>query len=147
MSSFICNKKTYQDIYTGLHVFYNRQYSNSQKAIEDLFNEVSVSGYDCNPYTTAVSVLYSLNVDAVNQRYGEKTDTLLDVKELEKICELEPKLSPIQFVKSLECLHYQMSEVNIPEKSKLYAHVENLISAICKDYVHNTKQYNTAVWG
>ncbi len=147
MSAFICNNQTYANIYSGMQVFYHPSYSNTQRAIGELLDSVSTPFLDIDHHATALAALYAVNVEAINLRYNENNPTAITNEELKEMCHLQPALSPYQFVKSLECLHYQMCEGNIPETSKLYPLIGKLISAVCTDIAHTSKLYSEAKWG
>ena len=147
MSAYICDNTTYSKIYSGLQVFYHPTFPHVQRAIENLLNNVSAPYFDLDHHATALQALYAVNVEAVNQRYGEKTDPNLTPEQLQSMCRLNPSISIYQFVKSLECLHYQMSEGDIPEKSELYTLVGKLIYSTCQDIAHTSELYSMAEWG
>ncbi len=147
MNAYLCSTNTYANIYSGLQLFYLPTYPHTQRAIEDLLNYVSTPYLDADHSATAISTLYALNVEAVNQRYREKTNILLSIEQLGKMCRLNASLSIYQFIKSFECLHYQLSEGDIPETSELYILVEKLIGAACQDTAHTSELYSMAEWG
>ncbi len=100
-----------------------------------------------DPYEAIIISMYELNVEAVNVRYNEKYDATLSPHELRAMCRAHPSVSIYQFLKSVECLHYQISEGDIPNTSEVYRLIENLISAICKDIAHESELYKEAKWG
>jgi len=147
MSAYICSNKTYENIYSGLQVFYHPSYRNTQRAIGELLDFVTTPFFDIDHNKTAIAELYALNVNAVNQRYHEHIDTVVRPDQLENICRLSQRISIYQFVKSVECLQYQMCEGDIPEKYELYTIVSKLITAACTDIAHTSELYSKANWG
>jgi hypothetical protein len=81
--------------------------------------------------------MFALNVAAVKTRYGEG--------EAEKFRTLDFRFaialtSPVQVIKSLESWLYQCDEGNLPF-TEIYKDMEEVLSALCVDFVHRTKEY------
>src|SRR3990167_4628511 len=124
MSAFICDPKTFSNVYSGLRIYGTsnlHHYSTIKRAMTPLLGIRTLD--EC------VAKLYELNVMAVNQRYGDKTALIQDDSYLKHFSYLDPHISLFQFLKSLDCLSYQMAEGNIPETPE-YQALENLIKAV-----------------
>jgi hypothetical protein len=147
MSTFICNTKTFSNIYSGLQVFYSPRYANSQVAIAQLLDHITAPYLDIDHNATLIAALYAINVEAVNQRYADAIEKNASSQIMQAMCVFQSAITVEQFMKSLECLHYQMSEGDIPEKSKLYILVGKLIASLRGDIAHSSELYNMATWG
>jgi hypothetical protein len=97
------------------------------------------------PADEMIDILYRLNVRAVNERYGDTTDETTTKAMIKESCVLKD-VSVFQFLKSLECLHYQMSEGDVP-KTKEYKLVEGLIESVKTAVINRIPEYNAANWG
>ncbi len=85
--------------------------------------------------------LYRLNLEALKERYGD------DPKEYKKYNpDFYPDFSIIETIKHLQCLEYQCSEGNIPEKH-LFKLIEELISYFMMVYIEELEEYKEARWG
>lgn len=141
MSAFICSNETYSRIYSGIKVFGLSNLSEFSDISFTLKNHV-LEGRTPEEF---IDILYRLNVRAVNERYEESAAEELDKKMLQSLCVLGYNISISQWLKSLKCLRYQMSEGDVPS-TKFYSQVEKLINAICEHIVTSTKEYEAAVW-
>lgn len=136
MSAFIVADKTMGDIYSGL-----RMYGND-----------AVLRYDIKKFLggrqieEVVDILFRLNIRAVNQRYGDERAENMTRAELKVMCKVDLNVSVYQFLKSLECLHYQMAEGDVPN-TKEYQMLGTLINDICVAMVHKSADYEKAEWG
>ena len=142
MSAFICDTDNFSRIYKGLEVYNQDICPNAAKRIECL-----KVGFGDLP--EIIQKLYGLNVRAVKQKYGEERisdSEEMDPRELMEIRKSKGVPTACQFLKSLECLRYQMSEGTVPYEM-LYREIERLIKALQMDKVQDTKEYKTAVWG
>jgi hypothetical protein len=101
MSAFICSPKTLNIIYSGLLKY----------------NDVIAQD--------TVTQLYKRNVESVNCRYRENTNTALPPETRFFLQDV----TLAQLIKSLECLMYQMSEGDVPETHE-YAYLERLIQSL-----------------
>ena len=85
------------------------------------------------------------NYDAVNQRYRE------DAKPSDAPWFLPEgsygvRWTPVQLMKNLQCLKYQMSEGDVPE-TEIFKQLEDLIGRIAVAIVQQTPEYDEAAWG
>jgi hypothetical protein len=144
MSAFICSDNTFGRIYIGFKRFNFTENPFTQKAIEDLLQYAEKDSTK-DREAAAISQLYALNVEAINQRYGDGTKPIIGKRQLNQICGLWCFTSIGQFLKSLECLRYQMSEGDVPE-SELYKLVSQLIEALYLDSANLTDMYKGAYW-
>jgi hypothetical protein len=140
MSAFICGPKTFSDIYSGLAIYgssplrsYDGVASTTEKVLEGKQTE------------EFIEILYRLNVRAVNQRYIENTPEHLTRETLKTLCGFNPHVSIYQFLKSLECLHYQMCEGEVPA-TKPYEQIQDLINSVSRSIAHNCEEYERATW-
>lgn len=86
--------------------------------------------------------LLSMNIDAVNQRYGgEYTGN-----EVKNYTFNMVDVSPVQAFKSLRCFLYQCSEGNVP-KRKLYKTMDKLSDEISYEIVTSLPEYENGRWG
>jgi hypothetical protein len=136
MSAFICTSDVYKNIFSGF-LAYRFDY----KRCNDLVNKYG-------DITKVLKKFYAYNVRGVNARYGEKTPLQMP-KELldESTVYIEP-ISRAQFLKSLQCVHYQMAEGNIP-MLKFYKEVAALIDEISRPRpkIMESSEYKEAKWG
>lgn len=150
MSAFICNSKTYSDIYSGLRVYgQGDKYPAIEQKVSDITSEIrtnEIKGGDPDMYATLIHNWYIKNVEAVNQRYGDNTPTELTDNERQEMREFNPFINIYQFLKSLDCLHYQMCEGDIPETQE-YKDIDELRKAIYRHLVCGRKEYDEASWG
>jgi hypothetical protein len=140
MSAFICSEKTLSECYSGLVKYQKEsvgQYEGMGRAIQKFL--------DGRSEDEMLDILYRLNVRAVNQKYGDKTEEAPTKEMLAEMCRLSLDVPAHQFLKSLECLHYQMAEGDIPE-TKEYKAMEKLIEAVCRAIAHGSKVYAEAHW-
>lgn len=140
MSAFVVNQKTFSEIYSGLKLWEDSKNGNNYLIASGI--KKLLEGKQAEEI---IDVLYRLNIRAVNQRYNDEAEENTTREELKKMCEFNPHISRHQFLKSLECLHYQMSEGEVPE-TKSYKLVEQLISNICIAIAHSSDDYEQAHW-
>lgn len=88
--------------------------------------------------------LFSLNVRAVEEKYGE--GSAREFRSLDfKYCFAMPQ-DATRTVKALHCLLYQCSEGNVPE-DPLYQVLQKIQQQICRGIVVNSRAYELADWG
>lgn len=144
MSAFLCNKETFEKVYSGLIV-----YGESRQA-EYLRNAVRYAtlphqyeeGGGCISYVRA---LYAANVEAVGQRYNDETRNEPGAKRIPFTVGFDPHVDLYAWIKALECLLYQMSEGDVPE-SDTYKSLKSIINASYKEAVHMHDRYEAAEW-
>lgn len=87
---------------------------------------------------------FIMNRNAVVQRYNEKEDSDY-IKLPDNVNWDNMSLNKFQCLKSMECLHYQCSEGNVPE-TKLYKFLSELIE-LWKNYIiEELPEYEKAQW-
>lgn len=136
MSAFICEEKTFKEIYSGMKIFKNDAYIKYD--IEKFLGGRQIE--------ELIDILFRLNVRAVNQRYREDTPEATTKERLKGMCRIDINVNVYQFLKSLECLHYQMAEGEVPA-TKEYQMLEELIKDVCVSLVHRSAEYERANWG
>lgn len=135
MSAYVVDRSTFKTINTGLREFNTDKFPSVQRAIRSSL--VSFEGAEA-----LTKRLYALNVRAVNQRYGDSHS-----EEMPYPVEMtDTPVSIFQFLKSLECIHYQMSEGNVPEEFE-YKNLKGLIDSIYYHIVSSMPLYQMATWG
>ena len=88
--------------------------------------------------------MFKLNVEAVNQRYGE--NEAHNFRPLDfKFGYVAAKVAPVQAFKSLKCWLYQCSEGNVPE-TPLYKTMDQLSGWIAETIVRELPEYEQARW-
>lgn len=141
MSAFICDHKTFSNIYSGLTIYgksNSLDYDSVKRGAEEALGGRSEGEF--------INILYYLNIRAVNQRYGEEMPEQVSAAELNKMCRFNPHIRIYQFLKSLECLRYQMCEGDVP-KTPTYKSLGKLIDAVCYSIAHSAPEYDAAKWG
>lgn len=83
--------------------------------------------------------LVAMNVAAVDQRYEERNP--VDMYRWRRALET----SPVQALKSMQCLLYQCSEGNVPEWP-LYKVLDDAISYLAQHIVERMPEYEKASW-
>lgn len=135
MSAYICKNETFKTLYSGI-VVYGKLFPTSRKLMELIGFESGI-----------VEKIYEFNVMGVNVRYNEKTATeMSDEMKKEVFSTVDYNLTLIQFMKALDCVHYQMSEGKVMGKL-FYKQIEQLINEIARHIVAKTKEYEEAEWG
>ena len=83
--------------------------------------------------------LAAMNAAAVDQRYEERNPV--------QIYRWKParQTSPVQVLKSLQCLLYQCSEGDVPERP-LYKVLEDAISYLAQEIVRGMPEYERVAW-
>jgi hypothetical protein len=139
MSAFVCQPETFSTIYSGMKVYGSSQSINFY-AVKKITERMTVDTAE-----HLIKRLYSLNVQAVNQRYGEYRVDWMGDTAFRIYRAFNPSVSKYQFLKSLECLHYQMCEGDIPQ-TREYKALGELIDAMGQSYtaVPNTKRRDGA---
>ena len=104
--------------------------------IEIQLAELGLAG---NPGKLGRAML-EMNVDAVNQRYGDNTNPLV----LPYRYYPQP-VSRIQGLKSLKCWLYQCTEGNVPQQ-KLFQVMEKFGHFLADEIIYSLPAYNNAEW-
>lgn len=87
--------------------------------------------------------MFWLNVEAVNERYGEFEAE--QFRPLDYEYTLIPPVGVYQTLKSLKCWLYQCSEGNVPE-TELFKAMQQLAYDIMEEIVNATEEYELAEW-
>lgn len=150
MSAFIASPETYQTVYNGLrHVLTSSEYesTSARTCARTLVDASQPTGRDEIQDRTKDTTrrLYALNVRAVNQRYvGDSTSEEMP-KEIERIVFKSHVPTLEQIIKSLECIHYQMSEGDVPEEWE-YKSIGKLPALLAIARVHKSQMYAMSKW-
>ena len=107
----------------------------------EILTGAQVEPSDPDPELLA-KTMFTLNVDAVNQRYGPnqaKESRPLDFKWHWE------KPSEIQALKSLHCFLYQCAEGDVPE-TRLYQALENFSHRLASRIISKLPEYDKARW-
>ena len=129
MSAFIVEQNTINRIVTVLGLAKYRY-------IEIQLTELGLAG---NPGILGRAML-EMNVDAVNQRYGDNTNPLV----LPYRYYPQP-VSRIQGFKSLKCWLYQCTEGNVPQQ-KLFQVMETFCHFLAYEIIYSLPAYDNAEW-
>ncbi len=143
MSAFIVEDETINNIVSHFrHRTLEDQYYYPRRILSNL-------GYDLGTAEGREKLardMFALNVEAVNQRYGEG--------EAEKFRPLNFQyqhialpISNIQAIKTLSCWHYQCCEGDIPETSALYKAMQEVKAAMAMEIVQHSPEWEAAKWG
>lgn len=125
MSAFVVSGKTLNNVVSGI--------VNNPACFA---NVLAVIG--SNDPQTISDALNAMNVDAVNQRYGESA-------EAESVPFIDTKPSHITVYKSCRCLRYQCSEGNVP-KTALYRALDEGIQTLGYEIINALPEYAAVAW-
>lgn len=137
MSSFIVSQRCMNNIINGL--FWTHSFKN---AYGSLYKEQNL--IESKDFEAFANKLWKLNQAAVTQRYS-KSDNSEYAKIDEFVWDNDSTPSKLQFLKSLDCLHYQCSEGTVP-KRKLYKWLERVIRCLSNHIISSMPEYNKAEW-
>lgn len=145
MSSYVVDPKTINKIVEGLrwetwtgHYPETEMLKKANAMFNDQLQEFGES-------------LYSLNIDATMQRYGDPTSETLpgsigeDGKLATYVYKAELRPTKIQLIKSLQCFLYQCSEGNVPE-TRLFKALEIVVNRLKDEYISGLDEYKAAEW-
>ena len=131
MSAYICDDKVFSNIFSGLKM-YQKHMVFSDKELEYLLRDWKKK-----------------NIQAVCERYPniKNTDDLPGTigQQVEMNLTFSPNVSKFQFLKSLECLGYQMSEGSVVNSEEL-KQVISFQQKIRCDIIDGLKEYENATW-
>ncbi len=129
MSAFIVEPKTINKIISALDF---RDFEYTKRELKEL-------GLGDDPQKLGRAML-ALNVDAVNQRYGD------DTNHLNVAYTFHPMgVSPIQAYKSLHCWLYQCHEGNVPQQC-LFKVMEKFGESLGYHIISSLPEYDRADW-
>ena len=128
MSAFKCSDKHMQYIANALYSWEMLEHgSRDEESVKNMVNR-----------------WIDLNIQALQERYGDSKEMYKDSKYIEKI-NVVLDMDKIQLVKALQCLHYQCSEGNVPE-TKGYKELENVIREVVMSIIYSMPEYDQAEW-
>ena len=137
MSAFMISEECMGNIINGLywtHDFKNL-YSGVYKE-KNLFEE--------KDFESLAESLFLLNQSALIQRYpNDKADS--DYIQIPKFKWKDKTISIYQFLKSVQCLKYQCTEGDIPEKN-LYKWLDELEKCLMSFIINRIPEYDKAKW-
>lgn len=157
MSSFVMLNEGFNDLFNELAV--RAEHSNNVCDVHysisrDVRSFLGIETFG-NPSEALVNAkaadrvlaLFKSNVEAVYQRYEHMSEEDRGYNPEPKLTRSTywPKWSHIQLFKHLQCLHYQMSEGEIPNTAT-YTNLETLINAIAVSLATHTPEYDKAAW-
>jgi hypothetical protein len=134
MSAFVVEDKTINRIITFLAT--DRDSDWIRKFI---LKELGINIGNPDGQETLGNLMFSLNCDAVNQRYGD--DEAGKFRDLDYSYRLEIFAGSIMAFKSLKCWQYQCSEGNIPE-THLYEVMERVAGYLAESIVQRLPEYD-----
>jgi hypothetical protein len=88
-------------------------------------------------------VLFSMNTQAVNERYREENSISLAAFTYKF---KDPFCSKVEVVKAMQCLRYQCSEGHVPD-TPLYALLDHAVGSMAEKVVKGLPEYESAAWG
>ncbi len=144
MSSFIVKPETINRIVSYLAYAQGNggiQYSGIQYVLRE--RGIHVEAYQDKQ--ALVQALLALNMQAVHERYGDKSLATMPGKIGMKTSDYSFQYEdggPIRVYKSLGCLIYQCSEGTVPE-SPLYKFLGEIKSTLAESIVHSLPEYET----
>jgi hypothetical protein len=138
MSAFIVEDKTINRVVTFLATDregdWLRRYIQEQLGI-DLTTSMGRE--------TLGKLMFSLNCDAVNQRYGD--DQAKEFRPLNYAYRIEISCNRIMAFKAIQCWHYQCSEGDI-DQSNLYQVMERVQGHLAEMIVTRLDAYDKLAW-
>lgn len=136
MSAFVVEDKTINKIVAWLAN--NRDI---ESWLEHWHPEINLNGRESR--TAFGQALFDMNVEAVNQKYGENQAQEFRPLDYDYLMELPQP--DIHTYKTLNCLLYQCSEGNVPE-TKLYKSMVSIKHYLADRIVSHLKAYDEAPW-
>jgi len=136
MSAFMVEDKTINRVVT--HVFTNGTYDTLRR----LNAECATPGEPIDEPMLG-AMLFSLNIQGVNARYGE--GQAKEFRDLDYRYQYE-HATPIQVLKSLQCWIYQCSEGDVPD-TLLYQIMKEYEHMLADSIISKLPAYNAAEWG
>lgn len=128
MSAFKCSDKHMQYIA-------NRLYS---------YEMLERGSRDEESVKNMVNRWIDLNIQALQERYGDSKEMYKDSKYIERI-NVILDLDKFQLLKALQCLRYQCSEGNVPD-TKGYKELEEIIHEVAMSIIYSMPEYEGAEW-
>jgi hypothetical protein len=144
MSAFIASPRLYGRVYARMSADAGFDQRHATRKLAAAATEWRRPEDEDDMRPAVMRGLYELNVKAVNHRYGEDTD-----------CQLPPAyraafgsnlITAPDYLKALQCLHYQMSEGAEVPAHPLYKAVEFAIGALAQHIAERSLEYAAADW-
>jgi len=131
MSAYVCDNEVFSNIFSGLKI-YQKHMVFSDKELEYMLRDWKKK-----------------NIQAVRERYPD-IKKVYDLpgtmgQQVDMDLKFSPNVSRFQFLKSLECLGYQMSEGSVVGSEEL-KQVISFQQKIRCDIISGLKEYNDAKW-
>jgi hypothetical protein len=144
MSAFIGSPRLYARIYAGISADgrLDQRQATRQLAAAAAEWRRPEDGDDMRP--AIMRGLYELNAKAVNHRYDEDRDGELPPRY--ELALVQRWIAPPDYLKALQCLHYQMSEGEEIPAHPLYKAVECAIATLAQHIVARSPEYAAADW-
>ncbi len=139
MSAYMVEDKTINRVVTWL----KHQVGSSSFALSFLAREYDVDLTSDQWDETLAQVMFQMNCDGVNARYGEGEAERF--RSLNFTYKPEDYHSLAQVLKSLQCWKYQCDEANVPE-TKLYQFFEEAEHHLALQIVMGLPEYEKAAW-
>jgi len=139
MSAFIVEDSTINKVVAWLH-FNIREVPRIARKLKAIGFDADADGWE----EKLARAMFDLNVQAVNERYGE--GEAAKFRPLNFASKLVPPPSTITAIKALHCWHYQCTEGEVPE-DELYKLMEELDYTMLYKVVSATTEYERAAWG
>ena len=152
MSAFVIDKQTMDRVVSGICA---KERVNGQVIRR-------FSGLDTTIRTNGTEIgrrLFTLNIEAVTQRYGDddlpgpcdvngKSTARLDAARY--VWAAHPandQETMIRSMKAMQCLSYQCAEGDVPERAALYRELKAAIGELAEAIVEKMPTYSAAPWG
>lgn len=139
MSAFVVEDKTINRVVSFLA--YDREGGHIRRMIQERI------GLDIESQVgqeTLGKLMFSLNCDAVNQRYGD--DQAAEFRPLDYKYTRDFYAARLHAFKALQCWSYQCSEGNI-EETPLFQVMDRVRGDMAEMIVSRLKEYDTINWG
>jgi hypothetical protein len=137
MSAFIVSDATINKVIGWLNDSERRQY------LRPILRTAEIPEHDADWTSKLGASMFTLNVEAVNARYGAGQAS--EFRPLDYTFEWE-LAADVQVLKSLSCWLYQCAEGDVPERP-LYKAFRKLEGQIARNIVANLPEWEKAEWG
>jgi len=129
--------KVINNIVSYLYYKYSSPYSAQFR-----FQKLAVLGYDIvnnvDDLRRLAEDMFKLNVDAVNQRYGDGEAEKF--RNLDFHFQLERIANPMTAIRALSKWDYQCTEGDVP-KTDLYQAMQEMYFLLCRDFVEDLPEF------
>lgn len=153
MSAFLCNGKLFNEVVSTLYHYAENKprhaYGTGQAAafmlnvrVKDENGNTILRPTANEQMAVIAKQLYNMNRDAVSQRYKDGSGGDYGYQFRQTV----PLSSMVVLFKKIQCLSYQCSEGDVPERD-LFKKMEKVLDALAHDIVCHLKEYDKAIWG